>query len=213
MLWCSSGEEMEKSCKMVSQNCPGTECDSEWSRCQSCLPVVLTCFPSASGLWNSLVYRHSRCPLLYTKAPRPQPAHPGWFQQYSCHLKKCDIMRSKVLRGVLICWKQSKILTNFHHLWSAFWEPSVIPGSAIILPGVLLSDNTEFLRAINYNDLSCWIFVQWSKRVPMRANGAIVIHVYYPSKLEVSSLVNKSMEYSSRSLRTVNQQMLQTLSP
>lgn len=140
-----------------------------------------------------------------TSTPKMIPA------MFMSSRKECDIMRSKSSRGVLKCGKQSKILTNFHHLWCAFWESGFILGSAIILPGVLLSNDTEFLRAINYNDLSRWIFVQWSKCVPMRPYETFVIHVYYQrSQAKWTSLWKTLTAVWGH---TVNQQTFQTLSP
>lgn len=110
---------MEKKKLWDSQNCSGTECDSDGSHCQS---RVLTCFPSASGWWSSLVYRHRRCPLLYTKGLSPQPLHPGWCQQCLYHLE-----RKKKKRQSMRSW----IWGVSCHMWKGKLNTYKLPSSAV----------------------------------------------------------------------------------
>lgn len=126
--------------------------DSDWSR-------VLTCFPSASGWWSSHVYRHRRCPLLYTRGPSPPPRLPGWCPQCWCHLEKKQTQHEIItLRDVLLSHakKEENLRTNFHHLRSTFRDASLIFGSAVIFSRVLLPDRTEFLNNREMTTVFSW---------------------------------------------------------
>lgn len=135
------GDEMEKSHTTVSQNCSGTECDSDRSRVCLLVSRLLLAGEVASFIGTE----DAHC---YTQKDRH---HNHYAQDDSSNVdviyKKKTRREIMALQGVFItCEKAIKLRTNFHHLRSTFGDPSLIPGSAVVFSSVLLPDRTEFLK-------------------------------------------------------------------
>lgn len=107
----------------------------------------LTCSLSVFGWRRSLVCRHSRFPLLCTRAPPPPPALPVQSRQHRCHLwftntaQSCQFLYTQ---DTCVCGT----LTDLHLLRRTLGVSCVVLRSAVVFARVFFPDGDEFLQCM-----------------------------------------------------------------